>query len=94
MGTTVATLAAGALAVWADWRAAFAKTAVGTAVFLVLLRGVLLPAGDGARRDVRSAFTAWPLWTSCLGFLEGAILLDGTREWPRRGPLLVGTVRP
>ncbi|MEU1367719.1 MFS transporter [Streptomyces sp. NPDC005803] len=75
LGTTVATLAAGALAVWADWRVVFAVTAVGAAVFLVLLRRVRFPAGGGPHHDVRSAFTAWPLWTYGLGMLEGAILL-------------------
>ncbi|MEW2619221.1 MFS transporter [Streptomyces sp. NPDC048106] len=75
LGTTVATLAAGALAVWADWRVVFALTAVGAAALLVRLRLVRLPVGGGRRRSVRSAFTAWPLWTYALGFLEGAILL-------------------
>ncbi|MET8403611.1 MFS transporter [Streptomyces sp900116325] len=75
LGTTVATLAAGALAVWVDWRVVFAVTAVGAAVFLVLLRRIRFPVGGGPHRDVRSAFTAWPLWTYGLGMLEGAILL-------------------
>lgn len=75
MGTTVATLAAGALAVWLDWRVVFAVTAVGAATFLALLRRVQLPANRRARHDIRSAFTAWPLWTYALGLLEGAILL-------------------
>ncbi|MDX3245137.1 MFS transporter [Streptomyces sp. ME18-1-4] len=75
LGTTVATLVAGALAVWTDWRVVFAVTAVGAAAFLVLLRHVRLPDGGGVRHDVRSAFTAWPLWTYGLGLIEGAILL-------------------
>lgn len=75
LGTTAATLAAGALAVWLDWRVVFAVTAVAAAVFLPLLRRVQLPDTKGARREVRSAFTGWPVWTYALGILEGSILL-------------------
>ncbi|MGW1158607.1 MFS transporter [Streptomyces sp. NPDC002513] len=75
LGTTAATLAAGGLAAWLDWRVVFAVTAAGAAIFLVLLRSVQMPAIKGVRREVRSAFTAWPVWTYALGVLEGAILL-------------------
>ncbi|MCX4460957.1 MFS transporter (plasmid) [Streptomyces sp. NBC_01340] len=75
LGTTAATLAAGGLAAWLDWRVVFALTAAGAALSLVLLRRVRFPAVKGARREVRSAFTAWPVWTYVLGLLEGAILL-------------------
>lgn len=75
LGTTVATLAAGALAVWLDWRVVFGMTAVGAGTFLVLLRRVKVPPAAGVRHDVRSAFTAWPVWMYLLGLLEGGILL-------------------
>jgi predicted MFS family arabinose efflux permease len=75
LGTTMATLAAGALAAWLDWRVVFAMTALGSVAFLVFLLRVKLPETTKVRRQTRSAFAAWPVWIYALGLLEGAILL-------------------
>lgn len=76
LGTTVALLAAGALADWLNWRVVFGATMIGTGVFLLALRPVKPPAAkETVPHEVRSAFTAWPIWTYLLGVLEGAILL-------------------
>ncbi|WP_369045841.1 MFS transporter [Sinomonas sp. P10A9] len=76
LGTTVATLAAGALAAFTDWRVVFGLPALGCLALLLFLRR----AHDGAahrrgRVDVRAAFSGAALGVYGVAVLEGAVLM-------------------
>ncbi|MGT2462361.1 MFS transporter [Sinomonas atrocyanea] len=76
LGTTAATLAAGSIAAFTDWRVVFGLPALGCLALLVLLRR----AHDGGahRRgpvDFRAAFSGAALGVYGVAVLEGAVLM-------------------
>ncbi|MVU81687.1 MFS transporter [Nocardia sp. ET3-3] len=77
LGTTLATLTAGALCTWTDWRIPFAATAVGALVLLRISKGMPEPVARdlGGGRDLRAAFGYRPVLLYVLGIVEGALLL-------------------
>jgi DHA1 family inner membrane transport protein len=75
LGTTGATLVAGAIAVVLDWRVVFAVTIVAASIVLIPLmrvRNVRPPRTTG---QLRTAVRGWPLWVYGIGFVEGLVLL-------------------
>jgi len=75
LGTTVATLAAGALASWLDWRVVFGVTLVGSAAAFVALLGTGNGRPEPSAGRLLAALRAWPLYLYGLAFFEGAVLL-------------------
>jgi len=76
LGTTLATLAAGALGSWTDWRVPFGFTAAGAVVMLLLTWRTPEPAmSGGAGIRIRSAFGRWPVLLYAIGVVEGGLLL-------------------
>jgi MFS family permease len=76
LGTTGATLAAGSIAAFTDWRVVFALPALGCVALLVLLRRAE-DAGTHLRGrvDVRAAFSGAALGVYGVAVLEGAVLM-------------------
>jgi len=75
LGTTIATLAAGTLAVLADWRLVFALPALGCLALLVGLRRIGPGPSRTAPVEVHRAFAGAPLGVYGLAVLEGAVLM-------------------
>ncbi|MBU3065928.1 MFS transporter [Nocardia sp. NEAU-G5] len=77
LGTTLATLAAGAVGSWTDWRVPFGSTAVGAVVMLLLTWRTTesVTSVDVGSRSIRSAFGRWPVLLYFLGIVEGGLLL-------------------
>lgn len=76
LGTTAATLAAGSIAAFTDWRVVFGLPALGCVALLFLLRR----AHDGAPHlrghvDFRAAFSGSALGVYGVAVLEGAVLM-------------------
>lgn len=75
LGTTLSTLAAGALATFVDWRLVFALPALGAVAALLSLRKVIAtPRATGAF-TLRPAFTKSTLVLYAVVFLEGGLLM-------------------
>jgi MFS family permease len=76
LGTTGATLAAGSIAAFTDWRVVFALPALGCVALLVLLRRAE-DAGTHLRGrvDIRAAFSGAALGVYGVAVLEGAVLM-------------------
>ena len=74
LGTTLATLTAGALATFINWRLVFALPALGCLALLIALRGVASPARTGGGFALRKAFTGSALAVYLLAMLEGSVL--------------------
>ena len=74
LGTTLATLGAGALAVFVDWRLVFALPALGCLAILVALRGASSPPRTGGGFALRKAFTGSAVAVYLLAMLEGSVL--------------------
>lgn len=77
LGTTVATVGAGAIAALTSWRLVPVLVAGAAVILLVALRQ--LPASSSAerpaRRRIRSAFGPWPLALYLIALFDGALLL-------------------
>ncbi|MCU1513732.1 MAG: transporter [Microbacteriaceae bacterium] len=75
LGTTGATLVAGALAAWLDWRAVFAITILTATVALVPLVRLPNSRPDHLAGRWKAALQPWPLWLYFVAIVEGAVLL-------------------
>ena len=75
LGTTLATLAAGALATFLDWRLVFAVPAIGALAALYSLRAAAPAARSHGRFTLKPAFTKATLVLYAVVFLEGALLM-------------------
>ncbi|MDP9988626.1 MFS family permease [Arthrobacter oryzae] len=75
LGTALATLTAGTLAVLVDWRLVFGLTSVGCLVLLLVLRGKCEAPRDVKGRVMRDAFRPVVLGVYGLAVLEGMVLL-------------------
>ncbi|CBT77011.1 MAG: MFS transporter [Glutamicibacter arilaitensis] len=75
LGTTLATLASGAVATYVDWRLVFALPAFGCAAALFSLRKVAEPAHSRARFNFRAAVRPMNLALYAIVFLEGGLLM-------------------
>ncbi|QRQ78073.1 MFS transporter [Glutamicibacter protophormiae] len=75
LGTTLATLAAGLLAAYLDWRVVFILPALGAVAALVSLRGVREPARGHAAMKLRAAVRPANLMLYAIVFVEGALLM-------------------
>jgi len=75
LGTTAATLVAGAIALAAGWQAVFGLAGVGALVLLVLVLRLEDTGGrPSAPRGLRQSVVPWPLALYAVGALEGALL--------------------
>ncbi|GAA1407632.1 hypothetical protein AUR04nite_14280 [Glutamicibacter uratoxydans] len=75
LGTTLATLSAGALAAYLDWRVVFALPALGATAALLMLRGVQEPAHERAGFNFAAALRPKNLGLYAIVFVEGALLM-------------------
>lgn len=76
LGTTIATLAAGTLAAYTDWRVVFALPALGALLLLIRLRTMSIHGqARTGRLDLRPAFRPAALGVYALALLEGAVLV-------------------
>ncbi|MGC0269094.1 MFS transporter [Glutamicibacter soli] len=75
LGTTLATLAAGLLAAYLDWRVVFILPALGAVAALVSLRGVQEPARAHATMKLGAAVRPSNLLLYAIVFVEGALLM-------------------
>ena len=75
LGTTLSTLAAGALATFVDWRLVFALPALGALAALFSLRKVAAAPRTVRGFTLKPAFTGSTLLLYAVVFLEGALLM-------------------
>lgn len=78
LGTTVATVSAGAIAALTSWRVVPALVAIAAATLLACSLRIAAPvatAGAQSSRRIRSAWGRWPLVLYGIALLEGALLL-------------------
>lgn len=75
LGTTLATLVAGALATFIDWRLVFLLPALGAACSLFALRQVHEVTRESTGLKFKAAFGRAPLVLYAIVFLEGALLM-------------------
>ncbi|WP_258138484.1 MULTISPECIES: MFS transporter [unclassified Arthrobacter] len=75
LGTTLATLVAGALATFVDWRLVFLLPALGAIAALATLRRVAEPLREATARNFKAAFGAENLLLYAAVFLEGGLLM-------------------
>lgn len=75
LGATLATLGAGAVATFVDWRLVFGLPALGAAAILVALARVRVPPAVRGRFRLRLAFTRAAVGLYAIAMLEGMVLL-------------------
>ena len=75
LGATLATLGAGAVATFVDWRLVFGLPALGAAAILVALARVEAPPAVRSRFRLRRAFTPAAVGLYAIALLEGTVLL-------------------
>lgn len=75
LGTTVATLIAGSIALWLDWRVIFGITLVSAAVVFLRIRGTGDRHATRPPRSLGAAFSVWPVVLYVFAFLEGMAFL-------------------
>lgn len=75
LGATLATLGAGAVATFVDWRLVFGLPALGAAALLVALAKVPAPPAVRGRFRLRHAFTVPAVGVYLIALLEGTVLM-------------------